>query len=398
MNYQTADIIIIGGGITGCCLALELRKKSFSVILLEKNSIGAASSGRSGGGVRQQNRVPQELPLAMLSVKVWQEMVEELDKDVEYRQNGNLKLILSEKEIEPYKTEIERQCKAGLDVQFLNEKEVRELLPVLSPNIEVFGGTYCSKDGSVNPLLVTKAIAKKAREQGVKIHEQEPVISLKHEQDKGNKTAGHQKFSNNPHTTWIVKTKTSTYESPIVINAAGVWSGEICNLLGLSFPSEIRRCHIMVSQAISPIIKPFVSHSEGYIRQAVNGNIHIGVSSQPVSGFDTSTDINIFNHVPGVYVKLFPFMEHLPVIRNWAGLIHTTPDGFPIISQAPGVKNFYLVAGWSGHGLCLGPGAARVLAQIINGEEAEVDLDCFSWERFLGDGHGKTSCEIGRLI
>jgi glycine/D-amino acid oxidase-like deaminating enzyme len=51
MNYQTADIIIIGCGITGCCLALELRKKPFSVILLEKDSIGAASSERAVGVV-----------------------------------------------------------------------------------------------------------------------------------------------------------------------------------------------------------------------------------------------------------------------------------------------------------------------------------------------------------
>jgi sarcosine oxidase, subunit beta len=371
MTCQTADIIIIGGGITGCCLAYELKKKSFSVILLEKNTIGAASSGRSGGGVRQQNRVPQELALAMLSVKVWHSMAEELDTDVEYRQNGNLKLILAENETKHYKKEVERQRRAGLDVSFLNEKQVRELLPVLSCDIEIFGGTYCPGDGTANPLLVTKAIAAKARKLGADIHEHESVTSVT------------QKNSTSEKTTIRVKTKTGSYESPVVINAAGVWSGDICNMLGMHISCEIKRSHILVTQAISPVIKPFVSHPKGYMRQAVNGNLHLGVSSQPVLGYDTSTDIKIFEKIAGYYIKLFPFMEHLPIIRTWAGLTYWTRDAFPIIGRAPGLEGFYLAAGFSGHGFCLGPGAARVLSQTINGEEPDVDLEYFSCNRFL---------------
>ena len=376
MRCQTADIIIIGGGITGCCLAYELRKKSFSTILLEKDTIGAASSGRSGGGIRQQNRVPQELPLAMLSKKVWQRMARELDTDFEYRQNGNLKLLLSESEIRLYREKVERQRSAGLEVSFLNQKQVRELLPVLSRDIEIFGGTYCPSDGTANPLLVTKAVAAEAGRLGADLHEHDTVTHVKKNRING-KTAIN------------VKTGKNSYESPVVINAAGAWSGDIFNQLGMHLPFEIKRSHILVTQAILPVIKPFVSHPSGYMRQALNGNLHLGVSSQPVSGFDTSTDVDIFETIAGYYIKLFPFMEHLPIIRTWAGLTCWTPDAFPVIGPAPGMEGFYLAAGFSGHGFCLGPGAARVLSQVINGEQPDVDLECFSWKRFLTRGQIK---------
>ena len=387
MTCQLSDIIVLGGGITGCCLAYELKKKSFSVTLLEKETIGAAASGRNGGGVRQQNRVPEELPLAMVAVKVWREITESLSIDVEYRQTGNLMLILSEDEIERYREAVERQRRAGLMVDFLDEKQVRELVPALSDKIEIPGGTYCSSDGSANPLLMTKALAAKARELGVNIHEHEPVISVGEKKGKG---SAHM---------MCVKTSKGSYESPIVINAAGVGAGNICKMLGFDLPCEIKRSQILVTKAVPPVIKPFVADPRGYMRQVLNGNFHLGVNSQPVSGCDTRTGLSVFGDATKHYMTLFPFMEHLPIIRTWAGLTYWTPDAFPVIGKAPGWENVYLATGFSGHGFCLGLGAARVLSQIIAGEEAAVDMKCFSWSRFssgkLGLDHNPDHLEEG---
>ena len=370
MTCQLSDIIILGGGITGCCLAYELKKKSFSVTLLEKETVGGAASGRNGGGVRQQNRVPEELPLAMVAVETWKEITASLSMDVEYRQNGNLMLILSEDEVANYKKAVERQRRAGLAVDFLDEKQVRELVPVLSDKIEIQGGTYCASDGSANPLLMTKAVAAMARELGVKIHEHEPVIGI--EEKKGNGSGR----------TMSVKTPKDTYESPIVINAAGVGAGNLCKMLGFDLPCEVKRSQILVTKSVPSVIKPFVAHPGGYMRQVLNGNFHLGVNSQPVSGGDTRTGLSVFGDTTRHYMTLFPFMEHLPVIRTWAGLTYWTPDAFPVIGRAPDWDNVYLATGFSGHGFCLGPGAARVLGQIIAGEAPAVDMTCFSWSRF----------------
>lgn len=243
-------------------------------------------------------------------------------------------------------------------------------MPVLSDSIEIFGGTYCPSDGSANPLLVTKALAEKVRKLGVDMREQESVIGVKEKNGKG------------PSCTINVKTTKGSYESPMVINSAGVGSGKICKMLGFDLPFEVKRSQILVTKAIPPIIKPFVSHPGGYMRQVLNGNLHLGVNSQPVSGYDIRTDISAFGDTTRRYMALFPFMEHLPVIRSWAGLTYWTPDAYPVVGQAPGLENFYLAAGFSGHGFCLGPGVARVLSQVIAGEKPDVDLGCFSWSRF----------------
>lgn len=89
-----ADVIIIGGGVIGCATAYELAKKGTSVIVLDKDdSIGNGGSSRNGGGVRQSGRDPRELPLAMYAVEhLWPHLSEELDLDVEYHKEGNLRL------------------------------------------------------------------------------------------------------------------------------------------------------------------------------------------------------------------------------------------------------------------------------------------------------------------
>jgi len=370
VSSQTADIIIIGGGITGCCLAYELAKRKFSVLVLEKDTVGAASSGRSGGGVRRQNRVPQELPLAMLAVKVWQEMGETFERDMEYRQNGNLRLVTTEDELRHYKKEVAREQQDGLEVHFLDEKEVRDLLPVLSSDAKLFGGTYCPGDGAANPLLVTKTIAHEARKMGAAIHERQSVTHI--EAGKPGEAT----------TTFNIRTAKGSYESAMAINAAGAWSSEICTMAGVSMPPfQVKRSHMMVTKSVPPVITPFVSHSLGYMRQTVTGNLHLGFSSRPVSGYDVSTDVAIFERA-AYYLTLFPFMAHLPVIRSWAGLTYFSPDGFPIIGRSPERENFFMVAGYCGHGFCLGPGVARVLSQVVAGEKPEVDLSDFSWNRF----------------
>ena len=90
VNVREAAVVVVGGGIMGCATAYELAKKGQSVILLEKGFVGGEASGRNGGGVRQQKRDPAELPLAMESVKRWQELQDELEWELEYRQGGNI--------------------------------------------------------------------------------------------------------------------------------------------------------------------------------------------------------------------------------------------------------------------------------------------------------------------
>ncbi len=366
MKYREADVVIIGGGITGCSVAWELAKRRQKVIVLEKGHLASEGSGRNGGGVRQQNRDPAELPLAMGARRIWETMRAELGRDVEYRQNGNLRLIRNEEEASQFQEILNQEVEMGLEVEMLTTKETRSLVPALSSTISLLEGKYCSTDGSANPLLVTRAIARAAARLGAEFHEHEPLKGFSVENSK----------------ILAAKSSKTEYRAAVFVLAAGAHSRNICQSIGLDFPVEIKRAQILVSEPLPPLIAPFISADVGYMRQALNGGIHFGVRSTPVENFDKSTSLMAFQEVGSGYLNLFPVLEKAHIIRSWAGLTDWTPDAKPIIDRAPQLEGFFLASGFSGHGFCLGPMVGRLLTEWIVDGAPSLDLTAFRWSRF----------------
>jgi sarcosine oxidase subunit beta len=366
MEVREADVVIIGGGINSCSMAYELAKKGRSVIVLERGRVGEEASGRNGGGVRQQNRHPAELPLAMEAIKIWATMHEELEWDVEYRRGGNLRLVTSQQEYETFHTKPEWERNMGLDVEFLTPEETRAVAPAISRDVELLGATYCPTDGTANPLLVTKAIARAARRLEVEIREHEPVERLQ-VQD-GRMVAAF--------------TSRGEYRAPVFVNAAGAWARALCNKIGLDFPVQIKKAQLFVTEPLPLLINEFISFDIGYVRQAVNGGVHIGTRSQPVENFDKSTTLPAFKEAGWRTPQIFPLLKETSIVRSWAGITHWTPDEIPIIDRAPNVEGLFLTAGFSGHGFCLGPIVGRLMAEWIADGKSSMDLYAFRWTRF----------------
>ena len=366
MEIKEADVVIIGGGINGCSMAYELAKRGRSVIVLERGRVGEEASGRNGGGVRQQNRHPAELPLAMEAIKIWATMKEELEWDVEYRRGGNLRLVTSQGEYETFHTKPEWERKMGLDVEFLTPEETRAVAPAISKDVELLGATYCPTDGTANPLLVTKAIARAAHRLEVPIREHEPVERLKVE---GGRVV-------------VASTNRGEYRAPVFINAAGAWARAMCNKIGLDFPVQIKKAQLLVTEPLPPLIKEFISFDVGYVRQALNGGVHLGTRSLPVENFDKSTTFQAFNEAGGRIPQIFPILKEVNIIRSWGGITHWTPDEIPIIDRAPNLDGFFLIAGLSGHGFCLGPIIGKLMAEWIVDGKSSMDLHAFRWTRF----------------
>ena len=366
MKHVEADVVIIGGGITGCSAAWQLAKLRRKVVVLEKGYLSSEGSGRNGGGVRQQNRDPDELPLAMGARRIWESFETELDVDVEYRQNGNLRLIRSEEESIRYQKTLLREHEMGLEVEMLSAQETRSLVPALSTTTRLLSGKYCHTDGTANPLLVTRAIARAAVHFGVEFHEHEPLQKLLIKNGRA----------------VAAKTPLKEYHADVFVLAAGAHSHKICQDIDLDFPVTIKRSQILVTEALPPLIEPFVDADVGYMRQAQNGGIHLGVSSAPVENFDTSTSLLAFKEAGTGYLDLFPILTDVHIIRSWAGLTDWTPDAKPIIDWAPGIKGLLVASGFSGHGFCLGPVVGKLLAEWILKEAPSLDLTPFRWSRF----------------
>ena len=133
---KTADVVIIGAGITGCAAAYYLAKKGVSVIVLESEMIGHGGSSRNGGGVRQSARDVRELPIAMYAIEhLWPNLSEELGCDIEYHKEGNLRLGKTPEHLEILKKLVDKSMSAGLDVRMIDGDEARQICPYMSHEV-----------------------------------------------------------------------------------------------------------------------------------------------------------------------------------------------------------------------------------------------------------------------
>jgi len=367
MNDFTADVIIIGGGIAGSSIALRLAERGQSVILLEKGRVGEEASGRNGGGVRQQDRDPAELPLAMAAVKIWADMKDELACDVGYRRGGNMMIARSENQLESLRRIWEHEHASGLPIEMLSPEETLCLAPTLSGELEIYGSKYCPTDGHANPLLVVKAICRAARSKGVRIVEHVPVKKLKAEA--GRVTAA--------------VTDNGQYQGSVFVNAAGPWARGLLNTIDLDLPIVTRKSRLLVTEPLPPVVEQFVILDKLYYRQTLEGNIHIGgLSPFPLEDFDKSSLFNDFVEVAQWLPQKLPFFKNVNIIRAFAGVTHYTPDTVAILDKAPGLDNLFLTAGFSGHGFCLGPIVGKLIAEWIVDGQSSMDLSALRWERF----------------
>ena len=167
MNDQRkigAQVAVLGGGIMGCASAYYLARRGVKVVLLEKSDIGREASGHNSGGVRQQCRDPQERPLAMASVKLWEQLDEELCFDTEYFQGGNIRMAINEERMDALRREGEEELAAGLPIEIWDHDELQRRAPYLN---DVFvGAKYCRTDGHANPLIAARAFGWAAERAG----------------------------------------------------------------------------------------------------------------------------------------------------------------------------------------------------------------------------------------
>ena len=177
-------------------------------------------------------------------------------------------------------------------------------------------------------------------------------------------------------------TDQAEYRAETFVNAAGAWTAELCRSLGLNFPCMVRKSQLLITEPISPIITGFISFNNGYIRQAMDGNLHLGVRGIPIDVLEKSLTYSALIDAGRFFPKVFPFIRNIHIIRGFAGFTTWPPDGIPIIDKAPGLDGFYLAAGFSGHGFCLGPMVGQLLAGWICDGSSPLDLSRFSWTRF----------------
>jgi sarcosine oxidase subunit beta len=171
----------------------------------------------------------------------------------------------------------------------------------------------------------------------------------------------------------------------VAVNAAGPWARKLLQVIGLDFPVTFRKSQILVTEPLSPVIREFVSFDKGYLRQAKDGNLHLGVRGIPIVELETSQTMSSFEDVGAHFPEAFPFLANVQIIRAFAGITTWTADGIPILDVVPGVSGLWVASGFSGHGFCLGPVVGKLLTEWIIDGRPSMDMSAFRWSRFYNE-------------
>ncbi len=363
------DAVIIGGGVNGLGTAYHLGKKGFTdVVVLDKSYLGYGASGRNGGGIRQQWTSEENIKLAVESRKMFEDLDEELEEDIEFYQGGYLVLSFDEEEADEFKENVKLQNKLGVESEFLSPEEAKEIVPELDIS-NVVAATFNQSDGTIYPFKVIHGYANRVREMDIDIREHTEVKDIITEGSEIKK----------------VKTDDGDIKTDTVVNGAGGWSAEIAEMAGAEIPNVPVRHEIMVTEPYQRFLEPMViSFQHGiYFSQSEHGNIVGGIGNPDEEpGINQKGSLWFMKEFSNTLLDFIPRFSSVNMIRQWAGLYDTTPDAQPILGSVPEVDRFYQVNGFSGHGFMVSPMVDKVTAELVMGEEPSMDIERLRVERF----------------
>ncbi len=368
---KTAEIVIIGGGISGLTIAYNLAKKGVKdIVVIEKNYLSSGATGRCGAGIRQQWGTEMNCRIAKLSCELFENANEELeyDGDIEFKQGGYLLVSSTEKEQEQFRKNVKLQNSLGIPSKLLTLDEAKEIVPFLNTEI-LAGATFCQSDGHLNPFYVTEAYAKAAERLGVKIYKFTEVFDIITEEGK---IKG-------------VKTDKGDISTNVVVNAAGGHSQAISKMAGVDIPVYSERHQILVTEPVEAMLDPMVmSFSLNlYCQQVPHGGFIMGRGDEnEPRDLRVTAGWHFLDEMSKTITKLLPPLKDIRVIRQWAGLYNITLDRQPILGSADEVEGFYLAAGFSGHGFMFGPAVGLLVAETILKEENTIPIDMLHLNRF----------------
>src|SRR5437764_5794166 len=234
---ESADVVIVGGGIMGCALAYQLSKRNVDVRLLEREMLGSQSTGKCAGGVRQQFSSEGNVRLQQRSVAMLEHFEEETGHPADFRQIGYLFVLTQPQQVEDFRHNMEVWHRVGLaEARWVDAAEAARMVPIL--NVEdVLGCTFCPSDGIASPADVTSGYAAAARRHGARLKVGVEVVGI---DVAGGRVQG-------------VRTSAGDVASRVVFNCAGAWSSSIGRMAGLEIPVLPYRRHIAVTGAFPAV-------------------------------------------------------------------------------------------------------------------------------------------------
>ncbi|WP_172327268.1 FAD-binding oxidoreductase [Mangrovicoccus sp. HB161399] len=412
------DTVVIGGGIIGCCTALELAERGFSVLLCEKGHIGGEQSSRNWGWVRLTHRDPREMELMVESARLWQQLDRRVGAETGYRRCG----IAFGFRDEAGRADLEQWLPSLRDYQLpasvASPAELADLFPGMEGGLQ--GALLNRADGRAEPQKAAPAVARAAQALGATVAAGCAVRSL---DISAGRVSG-------------VFTEKGRVACDSVVVAGGAWSRLFLGNAGVELPQLRLRNTVLRTAAVPDGPETTIKHPDFTARRRADGGYTVAsvlanrfeltpdsfrlfmkflpalrnewrtISFSVGHGFveaareprrwgadqvtpfercrvlDPDPDRKAIDKVYASLQRAWPAFRGVPVEQYWAGMIDVTPDAVSVISKVEQMPGLVIATGFSGHGFGLGPGAGKLAADLASDARPFTDPANFRLTRF----------------
>ncbi len=422
---ERTDVVVIGGGIMGTSTAWALAQRGVDVTLCEKGHIGGEQSSRNWGWVRKQGRDSREIPLIIESLRLWEGLNEAVEAETGFRRTGILYACDTEKDLAEREAWLELAQPYQLDSKLLSSDELAKLLPDTQRRFK--GALYTPSDGRAEPQKAAPAIATATRREGGKVLTGCAVRGI---ETSGGRVSG-------------VVTEKGRIACSSVVLAGGAWARLFSGSLGIRLPQLKVLASVLRTEPVEDGPGPALYCQDYAFRRRLDGgyniaaghaNIHpivpdsfaffmdflpairsewdsfkLRVNGRLLEEWRTPKKWRLDEPSPFERVRVldpeparhssdgalsrlardFPAFAKAKAAQHWGGLIDVTPDAVPVISGVDQLPGFFIGAGFSGHGFGIGPGAGRLMADLVTGATPIVDPHHFRLSRFSDGSHPK---------
>ena len=351
-SVKSWDAIIVGAGIIGLSLAIELRKQGLHVLVVEKGEPGREASWAAGGmlvGSELETLLPLQ-PLAAASARMYPEFVHELEDEsgrkIDLRSEGTI-LVLD----------------PAADSRMRDAHPLSASLQELEPDLLLTGNAALfPKEQSVDPRDLVAAAVTAARHRGVDFSSGDKVLGV---EVSDGRTIG-------------VRTNKTRFAGGVVINCAGAWARQI---EPHAFPTRpIKGQMLCVAMPEKNLVRHVIRTPDVYLIPRTNGRLLIGATVEE-AGYDKRTVPETIQKLRQSALELVPKLADARILEAWAGLRPGTPDGLPILG-ATGTPGYLVATGHFRDGILLAPVTAKIMSAIVTGQAPQFELADFSPARF----------------
>ena len=368
-----ARAVIIGGGVIGCSIAYHLAKLGWrDVLLLERAQLTSGTTWHAAGLLTTLRDTETQTRLASYTQQLYRRLEAETGQATGIIDCGSIQLALNSAKAEEMRRGFRAAQCFGIECEEITAAEVQRLWPLAYVG-DVQAAFHFPKDGRVNPTDVTRALAKGARNGGVRIVENCPVTGIEHHDGR---VSG-------------VVTAQGRVRADVVVNCAGMWAREVGRLAGVDVPLQAAEHYYLISEPVDgvhpmlPILRD--PGRSAYIREEA-GKIMVGIFepvARPWRVEGVPADFS-FGDIPPDWDRMQPWLERaierVPILADTGiKLLFCGPESFTadhnyLMGEAPNLKGLYVAAGFNSLGILSGGGAGLVMAHWIVDGHPPMDV------------------------